>query len=172
MSNSVFNLNFSAGDECYVVLSGLDRSRSAAHFEVHQLDAFSSRFDQLRRKVVDGSVTLDRKAMFEDLHDKYLLDTLIYWLDEIIDENVIDGEVLHPKAAVDEAVAALKSLRDGGLSVTMGEAAALEIQDCTEFLWFDETDRFKAAQSLFDRAKDQLPPNACSHGIEGHNHEG
>ena len=170
MNSSNFNLHFSAGDECYAVLTGLDRSRSAARFETEQMAAFGSRFDQLRRKVVDGSVTLERNEMFEDLADTPILDTLIYWLDEVIEEDVIDGEVLHPKAVVDEAVTALKSLRDGAKSVSMCQEATWEIQECSELVEQVESEKLEAAQSVFDRAKGQLPPNACWHGIEGHNH--
>ena len=108
--------------------------------------------------------------MFEDINDCCILDTLIYWLDEIIEENVIDGEVLHPKAVVDEAVRVLKSLKDGAKSVTMCQEAAWEIQDCAELVEQIETEKLEAAQAVFDRAKDQLPPNACWHGIEGHGH--
>ena len=170
MSNPVFNLRFIAGDECYAVLNGLDRSRSAAQFEMDQMDAFGSRFDQLRRKVVDGSVSLDRNAMFEGLADLYILDTLIYWLDEVIEENVIDGEVLHPKAMVDEAVTALKALRDGAQSVTMCDEATWEIQDCAELVEQLEREKLETTQSVFERAMKLLPANACWHGIEGHNH--
>ncbi len=170
MSNQIFNLRFNAGDECYAVLTGLDRSRSAAQFEMDQMDAFGSRFDQLRRKVVDGSVSLDRNAMFEGLADLYILDTLIYWLDEVIEENVIDGQVLHPKAVVDEAVTALKALKDGAKSVSMCQEATWEIQECSELVEQIESEKLEAAQSVFGRAKGQLPPNACWHGIEGHNH--
>ena len=171
MSNPVFNLRFNAGDECYAVLTGLDRSRSAAQFEMDQMEAFGSRFDQLRRKVVDGSVTLDRNAMFEGLADLYILDTLIYWLDEVIEENVFEGEVLHPKAVVDEAVTALKALRDGAPSVTMCEEATWEIQECAELVEQIEIEKLEATQSVFERAMKLLPANACWHGIEGHNHE-
>ncbi len=170
MSNQIFNLRFNAGDECEAVLTGLDRSRSAAQFEMDQMDAFGSRFDQLRRKVVDGSVSLDRNAMFEGMADLYILDTLIYWLDEVIEENVIDGEVLHPKAMVDEAVTALKALRDGAQSVTMCDEATWEIQDCAELVEQLEREKLEATQSVFERAMKLLPANACWHGIEGHNH--
>ena len=170
MSTPYFYLNFSAGDECYVVLTGLDRALNAAQFEMDQMAAFGSRFDQLRRKVVDGSVTFDRNTLFEDLNDDYILDTLIYWLGEVIEEDVIDGEVLHPEAVVDEAVTALKSLRDGAKSVSMCQEATWEIQECSELVEQVESEKLEAAQSVFDRTKGQLPPNACWHGIEGHSH--
>ena len=170
MSNTIFNLRFVAGDECHAVSTGLDRSRMEAQAASEQLGEFVIRFDQLRRKFVNGSVPFDRNAMFEDINDCCILDTLIYWLDEIIEENVIDGEVSHPKAVVDEAVTALKSLKDGAKSVTMCQEAAWEIQDCAELVEQIETEKLEAAQAVFDRAKDQLPPNACWHGIEGHGH--
>ena len=46
MSNTIFNLRFVAGDECYAVLTGLDSSVSAAQFGMDQMAAFGSRFDQ------------------------------------------------------------------------------------------------------------------------------
>ena len=173
MSNQIFNLRFNAGDECYAVLTGLDRALNAAQFEMDQMAAFGSRFDQLRRKIVNGSVTFDSTAMFEGLCDSCILDildTLIYWLDEVIEENVIDGQVLHPKAVVDEAVTALKTLKDGAKSVSMCQEATWEIQECSELVEQIESEKLEAAQSVFDRAKGQLPPNACWHGVEGHNH--
>jgi len=173
VSNAFFYLTFAAGDECFAVLTGLDRSIRAAQFEKDGMDAFGSRFDQLRRKVVNGSVTFDRTAMFEDVCNSCALDTLdtlIYWLDEVIEEDVVDGEVLHPKEAVNEAVTALKALRNGAHSVTMREEATWEIQECAELVEQIETEKLEAAQVVFNRAKDQLPPNACWHGIEGHGH--
>ena len=108
--------------------------------------------------------------MFEGLDDVYILDTLIYWLDEIVEEDVIDGDIMHPKAAVDEAVTALKALRDGTSSVTMCEAAAWEIQFYEVQVWSFHTDKLEAAQAVYERAMKLLPANACLHGIEGHNH--
>ena len=171
MSNQIFNLRFNAGDECYAVLTGLDRSRSAAQFEMDQMEAFLSRFNHLRSKVSCGSVTFDRNAMFEGLNDRYILDTLIHLLDEVIEENVIIcGEVYHPKAMVDEAETALRSLRDGAKSVTMREEATWEILECAELTSFFESEKLKAAQAVYERAMKQLPANACWWGIEGHNH--
>jgi hypothetical protein len=168
MSTSIFNLEFSAGDECYAVLTGLDRSKMAAQLDSEQMSEFANRFDELRRKVVDGSVTLERNEMFEGLNDHYILDTLINWLDVVIEEDVVDGGVSHPKAVVDEAVMALKRLRDGEKSVTMCKGATWEIQECAELVEQVEHDNLKAARSVFERAKGQLPPNACWHGVEGH----
>ncbi len=85
-----------------------------------------------------------------------------------MEENVIDSVVVHPKAAVDEAVMALKVLRDGADSVILCEEAAWEIQECVELVEQGERDKLEAAQAVFDRAKAQLPPNACWHGVEGH----
>ena len=167
-SKPIFNLRFGAGDECEAVLTGLDRSRSAVQFQLDQMDAFGNRFDQLRRKVVDGSVSLDRGAMFEGLDDVYILDTLIYWLDEIFEEDVIDGVIMHPKAAVDEAVTALKALRDCASSVTMCEEATWEIQSFEGMLGIYGTDKLEAAQAVYERAMKLLPANSCLQGIEGH----
>ena len=60
MNSSNFNLHFSAGDECYAVLTGLDRSRMEAQAASEQLGEFVIRFDQLRRKFVNGSVPFDK----------------------------------------------------------------------------------------------------------------
>ncbi len=157
MSNQIFNLRFNAGDECYAVLTGLDRALNAAQFEMDQMAAFGSRFDQLRRKIVNGSVTFDSTAMFEGLCDSCILeilDTLIFWLDEIVAEYVIDVVITHPKAAVDEAVTALKAFRDRAPSVTMCEEAAWEIQDCANLLWTYNINKLEAAQAVYERAID------------------
>ncbi len=106
--------------------------------------------------------------MFEGLDDVYILDTLIYWLDEIVEEDVFDGEIMHPKAAVDEAVTALKALRDRAPSVTMCEEAAWEIQFYEVPLCIFTIDKLEAAQAVYERAIDLLPANSCLHGIEGH----
>ena len=169
MSNQIFNLRFIAGDECFAVLTGLYRSRSAAQNKLDQMEAFGRRFDQLRRKVVDGSVSLERNEMFEGLAEPNILKCLIYWLDEIIEEDVFEGDVLHPKAAVDEAVTALKAFRDRAPSVTMCEEAAWEIQDCAVLVEQIEKEKLEATQAVLERALRLLPADACWHGIEGHN---
>jgi hypothetical protein len=173
MTTSKFNLHFSAGDECYAVLTGLDRSVSATQFEMDRMDAFGSHFGQLRRGAVNGSVTFDRTVMFEGFCDSCIidiLDTLIYCLDEVIEEYVVNDEVVHPRTMVDEAATALKRLRKGAKSVTMCEEAAWEIELCTMEFGDFWSMRLKTAQAVLDRAKAQLPPNACWLGIEGHNH--
>jgi hypothetical protein len=169
-----FNLQFAQGDECYAVLTGLDRAKDAAQFCMEQMAAFSERFDRLRRNMgmTKDTVTIEHMALVDGLADSYLFDCLIYWLDEVIEEDIVEGEIVHPAGYVEEAVVALQKMQHGAQSVTMSEEASWEIQEVSELVEVLEKDKFEAASAVLERAQALLPRNACYHGVEGHDHSG